>query len=101
MTYSLIIMGSGEPLSLLDVLPAGLSTPTNMSAGLSFDAGQLTWSGTPALGQVVTLHYTVTVTAVSGVITNEAVLSQGTGPVSSTAMLIVNGQQTFLPIVFR
>jgi len=100
-TYSLTIVGSGEPLSLLDVLPAGLSTPTNLSAGLSFAAGQLTWSDTPALGQVVTLHYTVTVTAVSGIITNEAVLSQDTGPVSSTATLIVNGQQTFLPTVFR
>ncbi|MCA9936511.1 MAG: DUF11 domain-containing protein, partial [Anaerolineales bacterium] len=101
-TYALTIVGSGEPLSLLDVLPAGLSTPTNLSAGLVYDSGQLTWSGTPALDEVVTLNYTVTVTAEEGVIANEVVLSQEGEPVSSdTAVLIINGVQMFLPVVFR
>ncbi len=101
-TYELQIVGSGEALSLVDVLPAGVTAPFSMSPGLSFAGGEVTWSGTPSLGEEVVLSYAVTVTAESGALRNVVTLFQGgTAVASDLAIIIVNAEQIFLPMILR
>lgn len=100
--YTLHVTGSGEPLTLVDVLPAGVSAPSNLSTGLDYAAGQLSWSGSPAVGQSVALNYEAQVMAESGVLRNVATLYQGeTAVATDTAVVIVNAVQSFLPLTRR
>lgn len=101
-TYELQIVSSGETLTLVDVLPAGVSAPFNLSPGLSFVNGELTWSDTPGVGERVTLTYAVTVMAEFGALRNEVTLYQGETVIATdTAVIIVNAEQTYLPLVRR
>lgn len=106
-TFTLQWIGDGTALSLTDSLPPGLGAP----AGLSVNVGsaqynpatrQITWSGTPAAGQAVTLTYTVAVVT-SGplALTNTARLSGAAGSSSASATVIVDGFESFLPMVRR
>lgn len=99
--YTLQLTGSGEPLSLLGVLPAGLEFLEG--AGLTQHNGQISWHGTPAAGEVLTLRYTARITAVSPTaLHNSATLSEnGTVMATATAVVIANPEQTFLPTVRR
>ncbi len=106
-TYTLQWSGNGDALSLVDQLPDGLGAPS----GLSVTSGsaqytpathQVSWSGSPADGQVVTLTYTVTVQA-SGplALTNTAQLNGDAGSSSASALIIVDGFESFLPFIRR
>lgn len=101
LTFTLQIVGSGTPLSLVDTLPAGLGAPVSMDAGLHYAAGQITWNGTPASGQVITLRYAVPITtARSTTLENKAILKGSDGfTTSDTAVVIANRHRTYLPVV--
>lgn len=104
--YTIQLRGTGQPVSLSDSLPDGLSEPITQSATsglLTYDASarQLTWSGTPGLGETVTIKYTVKVNA-SGprMLRNTAVLTApGSSPGSATALVCVDCSAQWLPIV--
>jgi hypothetical protein len=104
-TYTLDWSGVGQAMSLVDTLPEGLGDPSTLEASsgaASYDAGsrQITWSGTPATGQAVTLSYTVMV-QVSGPrsLQNTATLSSPLGTSSSTATLCIDCMTSYLPYI--
>jgi uncharacterized repeat protein (TIGR01451 family) len=104
LTYTLGVTGSGQPLQLVDPLPAGVTyVPGSATAGASYDAGSnaIAWSGTPPAGQVTTITYAVTVsTGQATLVTSTATLTGGQGgPVTALAQAIVNGYATSLPVV--
>jgi hypothetical protein len=106
-TYTLQWSGNGEALTLVDQLPAGLSAPSGLTVTLGAAqytpaTRQISWSGSPAEGQVVSLTFTVTVQA-SGpqAVTNTSQLSGASGSSSADALLIVDGFESYLPLVRR
>lgn len=108
-TYTLALLGNGDPLTLTDDLPAQVSAPLAIQVtggpAAQYDAGahRLLWSGSPGVGQPVTITFPATV-LVSGpqAVFNTAVLSDSVGLVSSDeAVLIVDARQIWLPLVLR
>lgn len=106
-TYTLEWLGTGQAMTLTDVLPAGLSNPVSLEASsgtASYDAGtrQISWTGTPALDQAVNLTYVVEV-QVSGplFLTNTAVLETPSGNSSASATLFVDCLSVFLPTALK
>jgi hypothetical protein len=106
-TYTLQWNGNGQTLSLTDALPDGLSTPSVLNASVGsaqYDPAtrQISWSGMPTAGRPVTLTYTVTVQASgSQALTNSAWLTGASGSSHATATIIVDGFESFLPLVRR
>jgi hypothetical protein len=107
-TYTTTWLGTGQPLAMTDTLPNGLSAPGSISAS-SGDASynplarQVTWTGTPAAGQWVTVTFPVTV-QVDGplALRNTAILSVDSGHTSSdTALVIVDGYSIYLPQIIK
>jgi len=105
-TFTISFLGSGRPMTLTDDLPAALSAPTtaprSSHGAISYDAAsrRVTWRGTVSAGTAVFLTYPVSVlTAARQVIRNTVILTDaGSEPVSSTAALIANGIQVYLPL---
>ena len=105
-TFTVSLQGSGHALTLTNDLPASLSAPLSApgsSSGIiSYDAGshRVTWYGTLSANTSATLTYPVSVlTAARQVIRSTVILTDGTSaPVSSTAALIANGLQVYLPL---
>lgn len=107
-TYTLGFLGSGQALTLTDNLPAQVSAPgpiqaTSGSASYNSGAHRLTWTGSPMLGQPVTITFPVTVQVAGPLaVFNTAVLTQTTGEVSTdTAVFIIDAYRVWLPIVRR
>lgn len=107
-TYTLSWLGTGEPLTMTDTLPNGLSAPGPISAS-SGDAGydpvarQVVWTGTPTTGEAVTVTFPVTV-QIDGplALCNTATLTaNGAYTSSDTALIIVDGYSVYLPLVVR
>jgi uncharacterized repeat protein (TIGR01451 family) len=107
-TYTLQVLGSGQALTVTDLLPAGISHPLTHTSSEGFVAyssadRKLTWTGTPLTAQAVTITYPVTVTQ-SGTyaIVNTAHLTAAHGSTATaSSMVIVEAQQVFLPCVFK
>jgi hypothetical protein len=100
------LLGSGNAMTLTNDLPASLSAPisTASSSGtISYDATnrRVKWYGTLSAGTPATLTYPVSVlTAARQVIRNTVILTDAvSGSVSSTATLIANGFQIYLPLM--
>lgn len=107
-TYTLTVVGIGQPLTLTDTIPGALSSPLTQNATLGTltynpSNRQLTWSGTPSAGQTATITYTVNPTAIGPLmISNTASLSLSGSPVSSsTAWVCLDCYKTWLPLVKR
>jgi uncharacterized repeat protein (TIGR01451 family) len=111
-TYTIIARGFTSTVQLTDHVPTGLFyLPGTLTATLGTvddgDAPTLRWSGelspTPAvtLTYAVTVnHYTVGTVALPRVISNTALIAaSGYEPVSSTATIIVNACNVYLPAV--
>lgn len=108
--YTLRFLGTGNSLTLSDALPGGVSWYGNLqwqgtSVAPVYNSGQhrLTWSDSPALGQEVTIRYSVTIaTADRQALVNSAQLSEA-GGASSTARVtvIANPALTFLPLILK
>lgn len=102
--FNLIINGSGQPLTVTDRLPDGLSQPTSVSPDLTFTPpDRFAWMGSPDLGEQVTLAYTATVAAAARTtIANQAVMTQAPGLVfTAQAVAFVDPVRIFLPIVMK
>lgn len=104
-TYTLDWSGVGQAMSLTDTLPDGLSEPSALEASFgsaSYNPATRTisWSGSPATGQAVTLSYTVIV-QVSGPLSlqNTAILTSPLGDSSSSAILCIDCLTSFLPYI--
>jgi hypothetical protein len=84
------------------LLSAPVSAPSSSSGSISYNAAnrRVTWYGTLPSGTPATLTYSVNVLAPGRqVIHNTMILTDGaTGPISSTATLIANGLQVYLPL---
>jgi hypothetical protein len=102
-TYTLAVVGSGQPLILTDDLPAGVSRPLASSPGLAYTPHRLTWTGDPGPGEPAILTYVVTITALSRVaLWNRAVLTQSNGLTDTAAALVlVDPVRVYLPLVLR
>lgn len=107
-TYTMVMVGSGHALTLTDTLPDGLSDPGPIQVtdgNVAYNATQrrVEWSGMPTIGQPVTITFPVTV-QISGPIAlaNTATLTDTiTGTSTDTALIIVDGFRTFLPLVTK
>jgi len=107
-TYTLRVLGSGQALTVTDVLPAGISHPltyTTSDGSIAYDsaARQLTWTGSPSMSQAITITYPVTVTQ-SGtyVIVNTAYMTAADGfTATASSLVIVEPRQMFLPRISR
>jgi uncharacterized repeat protein (TIGR01451 family) len=82
--YSIVIrnlgQGAATGATLKDDIPAGASfipgsLTTTGNPPAAFSGSAVTWTGTVAAGQTVTIAYEVTVTAAQGFVTNTAVVS--------------------------
>ena len=102
-TYTLALVGSGQPLTMTDELPAGVSPPLTHSPGLTYVPHRLTWSGDPGAGEQVALTYVVTVTAPSRTaLRNWAILTQTGGLTDTdTALVLVDPLRVYLPILLK
>jgi hypothetical protein len=108
-TFTASLIGSGNALTLTDDVPTTLSSPVgtlySSNGSIAYDGihHRVTWSGTPSAGAPVTLMYAVSVlTAAREAIRNTMILTDAvSGPSDSTAVLIANGAQVFLPLVLR
>jgi hypothetical protein len=93
---------------MTDALPAGLSAPSPLSASSgtpTYDPAtrRITWTGTPALSQAVTVTFATTV-AISGpaVLSNSAVLSAESGATSTASVsVIVDSINNYLPVMLQ
>ena len=107
-TYTMSVLGDGQPLTLTDTLPDGLSAPGSIDATLgeaTYDPVRrlVTWNGTPYTGQSVMIRFPVTV-QVDGplALANTAVLTDTDGHVfTDMAITIVDAYQHYLPSVMR
>lgn len=109
-TYTLRFLGTDRTLYLTDTLPSGLGTPALLSydgppGDPVYDPSQhhLTWSGTPALGEEVTIRYSATILATSPqALRNVAELNEaGIGTSTDQVLVIANPHHVFLPLVTR
>lgn len=108
-TFTLGLMGSGSALTLTDNLPILLSAPGpirlegNGTVTYNTAARQISWTGTPTLGQQITVTFPVTVLASNtAVIRNTAVLTDAAGSVwTDTATVIAYAHQVWLPLILH
>jgi hypothetical protein len=107
-TYTLVASGSGRPLTLTDVMPDGVSAPGVIQASkgtAQYDVAsrRVEWTGTPSVGQLVTVTFPVTVeTKGPRVLVNTATLTDTTsGADTDTAVAIVDGFPLYLPLAVR
>lgn len=106
-TYTLNFLGNDQALMLTDTLPVGLSAPSSLyasSGDVNYDPGtrQITWVGSPDIGQPVTITYTVTVQIYDlQILTNTAVLESPNITSTSTATLCVYCYCAYLPRIVK
>ena len=103
LTYTLKVVGSGQPLTVTDQLPAGVSAPIAHSPALVYTPHQVSWSSQPAVGELVTLTYVVEVTAPSRTILwNHALLTQPDGLSDEAVVPVwVDPVRVYLPVAIR
>jgi hypothetical protein len=107
-TYTMTWLGTGQPLTMTDTLPNGISAPGPISASsgnASYNpiTQQVVWMGIPAAGQAVTVTFPSTV-QVDGPLAlhNTATLAvNSTDTFSDTALVIVDGHSVYLPLVVK
>jgi len=107
-TYTLKAWGSGQALTVTDVLPARISHPLMYTAdygSTTYDsvARKLTWTGSPSTGQAVSITYPVTVTqGGTYAIINTAHITVANGGTSTASYTVfVEPRQMFLPCIFK
>ncbi len=108
-TYTLSFLGSGHALTLTDNLPAQVSQPGPIrvmgtgNAVYDVAAHRITWTGSVASGQVVSLTFPVTVLVSNPTaIYNSAVLMDAiSGVTTDGAVLLANAFHIWLPLTRR
>lgn len=107
-TYTIKFTGTGSPVTVTDTLPFQVSyqsSSLNCPGTVTYDKAtrELQYSGTPASGQVCTIHIVVLVdTDERMAVSNSATIDNGQPPiVNVTAMVILNGLMLYLPLIFK
>ena len=110
LTYTLSFLGTGNTLFLTDTLPSGVGSPgillpegTEVIPTYDSDQHCIRWDDSPALGQEVTICYTVTITSgASQALVNTAELREAGGDTSTaTAAVIANPYRVYLPLILK
>lgn len=103
LTYTLSVLGSGQSLSLVNDLPAGVTAPIRRNPALVYAPHALSWQGTPALGERVVMTYTVNVAVSSTTqLLNQALLSQPDGhEARATVTVLVDPVRVYMPTILR
>lgn len=109
-TYSVGFLGTGHTLTLTDSLPTGVgepgsfvlsgtSTPPNYDGTLH----RLTWSGSPASAEEVSIGYMVTITTgIPMALVNTAELyEEGEGTSTAQSVVVANPFQVYSPLIFK
>ena len=109
--YDIILRNNGTPLTatttVTDIVPSGLSyIPGSITATLGtphYVSGAIRWSGILSATSVMTLTYSVSVTAATPTfIQNTAIIDSGPfGALTRSAAIIANGYRVFLPLVMK
>ena len=108
--YSLGFLGTGQTLTLTDTLPTGVSAPGHFvlngtSVPPSYDGThhRLTWSGSPAPKNEVTIGYVVTITTdIPMALANTAELHEaGNSTSTAQAVVLANPFQIYMPLVLK
>lgn len=103
--FAIAFLASGSPTQLTDTLPvsfAYVSSDTTCGGTLTFNIGarQVTYIGTPAAGSVCTTQiFTRVSTYQVTTATNTAIVDDGHGLQSASAMVILNGFTAYLPFL--
>jgi uncharacterized repeat protein (TIGR01451 family) len=108
LTYTLLVVGTGDAITLTDPIPAGTSyingsAQHNPALGtLTADSTQVRWTGILTAGEALEITFDVTVEAADPMaIVNRAELDTGSGIGVLTAYTIANGLKTFLPNIMK
>jgi uncharacterized repeat protein (TIGR01451 family) len=103
LTYTLTVVGNGQPMTVTDQLPTGVSAPVSYSPGLVYTPHLVSWNDQPAAGEPVTLTYAVTVTGSSrAVLWNHALLTQSGGSSDEAAVVVlVDPVRVYLPLLLK
>jgi hypothetical protein len=97
-TYTLTVVGNGQPLTLTDYLPRAVNPPIRHSTSLTYTFHRLTWTGTPEMGESLAFTYAVSVPVPSGTtpwpsvaLWNQAILTSTNGLTdTATALVLVD-----------
>jgi hypothetical protein len=109
-TYTISLLGNGLPITLTDQLPAQVSAPGSIVVSSGYQGAHyesashsLTWTGSPAVGRLVTVTFPVTLIAGGpAVVENVATLTDAEDLASrDAAFLIVDAYKIWLPLVLR
>jgi hypothetical protein len=108
-TYTIRLLGTGDALSLIDSLPAGVSRPESFALEgttvvPTYDSAQhrLMWSDALPVGQAATISYAVTIgVGDSKSLRNTVSLADGERTRTAQATVVVNGGAFFLPLILR
>jgi uncharacterized repeat protein (TIGR01451 family) len=104
-TYTVTLIGSGVPVTVIDAIPAGTEYyPGSVSGGwFNADLNQVEFTGTPEAGQVHSVLFGVTLVETRTVIiTNTAMVIIGSNePLYPSRIIVANGQNMFLPIISK
>jgi hypothetical protein len=107
-TYTLTFIGTGQPMTLTDNLPALVGAPMSLQASagsITYTLGlhRVQWSGTLGAAIPATVTFPVEVLAATPqAVSNTVQLADGvTGVSSSTAVFVANGQEVYLPLIRR
>jgi uncharacterized repeat protein (TIGR01451 family) len=110
LTYTIILVGSGEPMTLTDSIPAGTgyvvhSTSVNPDLGtLIANSSQIAWTGTvtEALPFQVTFQVQVEVTRPTAIENTARLQLEGDANIYDLqAIAIANGYKSFLPQILK
>jgi hypothetical protein len=100
--FTIKIQGTGENLHLVDLIPDGMSAPYNYPNTMQYTSNQLVWNGAPAAGEIVTLSYSVKITAsTTSALKNVVQLKDDAGNMVGqvTMIFLVDPKRTSLPFV--
>jgi hypothetical protein len=107
-TYTVQVIGSGQALTMTDALPAQVGVPLTQMAtfgSVAYEAAShtLSWTGTPAAGQVVTVTYPVMVIqgGTYALLNTAHMTTAGGSDFSSSATVFVEPRQGFLPLALK
>jgi hypothetical protein len=109
-TYTLSLLGTGNPLTLTDTLPVEVDWLGNLECQgtaitPTYNVSQhaLLWTDTPSLGHGVVIRYTVTIsTSRRQALYNTAEIEEAGGSTdTSTEIVLANPYLSYLPLIFR
>jgi len=109
LTYTVTLMGTGDPITVTDVLPDGLqyidgsTHPEPDTGSLEINPPHIRWYGTLPMDTSFTLSYgaMVVTTTRRAVLNSATVEGLGTTPLHLSAAVVVNGCRAYMPLILQ